>query len=96
MGAYGGENSGWPTGIEDEESGLPIPKQFLLLQNYPNPFNATTVIDYQVPLNGYVKLEIYNMLGQKLATLVDSKQQVCYLGCFRGLIGSIFLQVDGG
>jgi len=74
MGAYGGRNSGWPTGIEGEENGSVIPNRFLLLQNYPNPFNATTVIEYQVPVNGYVKLEIYNMLGQKLATLVDSKQ----------------------
>jgi len=78
MGAYGGRNSGWPTGIEDDENGLLIPKRFLLLQNYPNPFNSATVIEYQVPVNGYLKLDIYNMLGQKLATLVDSKQHAGY------------------
>jgi len=78
MGAYGGRNSGWPTGIEDDDSNLATPGQFLLLQNYPNPFNAITVIEYQVPVNGYVKLEILNLLGQKVATLVDSKQQTGY------------------
>jgi parallel beta-helix repeat protein len=79
MGAYGGRNSGWPTGIEDDEDNIPIiPRQFLLLQNYPNPFNASTVIEYQVPVHGHVKLEIYNLFGQKVATLVDSKQQAGY------------------
>jgi parallel beta-helix repeat protein/predicted outer membrane repeat protein len=78
MGAYGGRNSGWPTGIEDDDKGMTVPERFLLLQNHPNPFNAITVIEYQVPINGCVKLEIYNMLGQKVATLVDSKQQTGY------------------
>jgi len=77
MGAYGGSNSGWPTGVEDEKT-PPIPKQFLLHQNHPNPFNAATTIDYQLPVHGHVKLEVYNLLGQRVATLVDSKQQTGY------------------
>jgi len=76
MGAYGGDNSGWTTGVEDDWSdNLPIPKYFLLHQNYPNPFNASTIVNYQLPLSNYVRLEIYNLLGQKVATLVDGKQK---------------------
>jgi hypothetical protein len=76
MGAYGGYNTGWPTGIDDDGDNNPvIPKQFLLHQNYPNPFNATTVIGYRLTSPTYVKLEIFNLFGQRLATLVDCKQQ---------------------
>jgi len=75
MGAYGGRNFGWPTGVEDDGNDLSIPRQFALYQNYPNPFNAATRINYRLPRSCGVKLEIYNVLGQRVATLVDSKQQ---------------------
>ncbi len=79
MAAYGGRNSGWPTGIDDDESSnLLIPKAFLLHQNYPNQFNANTVISYQLPTRGHVKLEIYNLSGQKVATLIDNEQEAGY------------------
>jgi len=51
-----------------------IPNKFSLLHNYPNPFNPTTTIKYGLPRNAEVKLEIFNILGQKVITLVnDSK-----------------------
>jgi parallel beta-helix repeat protein/predicted outer membrane repeat protein len=79
MGAYGGDNSGWPTGVEQEQTdNLLIPRRFLLHQNYPNPFNASTTIDYQLPGGGQVKLEIYNILGEKVATLFEGRQQPGY------------------
>ncbi|MFQ5869424.1 MAG: T9SS type A sorting domain-containing protein, partial [Candidatus Zixiibacteriota bacterium] len=55
-----------------------LPLDYALFQNYPNPFNATTRINYQLPVNAHVKLEVCNLLGQKVATLVDSKQQRGY------------------
>ncbi len=50
------------------------PAIFRLDQNYPNPFNPTTLITYEIPSNGRVRLEIYDMLGRSLATLVNGEQ----------------------
>lgn len=47
------------------------PKMFALDQNHPNPFNPSTTIRYVVPSTGHVTLSVYNMLGQKIRTLVD-------------------------
>ncbi len=51
-----------------------IPKDFVLYQNYPNPFNPTTVISYQLPAEGFVKLIIYDQLGREITTLVNKAQ----------------------
>ena len=54
--------------------GMALPTDFALGQNYPNPFNPSTVIPYQIPASAHVRLEVLNMLGQRLATLVDAEQ----------------------
>ena len=55
------------TAVGDE----PIPYTFDLGQNYPNPFNPETTISYQIAKAGAVKITIYNLIGQKIRTLVD-------------------------
>jgi hypothetical protein len=54
------------------------PLVFDLKQNYPNPFNATTQIQFALPQAANVKLEIFNVLGQKVRTLVDEELQAGY------------------
>ncbi|MFC1538233.1 T9SS type A sorting domain-containing protein [Candidatus Latescibacterota bacterium] len=51
-----------------------IPSQFLLYQNYPNPFNPTTTINYSIPINGLVSLEIFDILGRKIISLVNEEK----------------------
>jgi flagellar hook assembly protein FlgD len=48
-----------------------VPTNYMLAQNYPNPFNPTTQILFAIPQNERVTLSIYNVLGQRIATLVD-------------------------
>ena len=55
-----------------------IPHTFSLAQNYPNPFNARTIINYSLPKDSEVKIEIYNVLGQRVKTVVNEYQLAGY------------------
>ncbi len=58
-------------GVDDDENN--IPSDFILEQNYPNPFNPSTTIQFSIPEKSFVKLEIFNSLGEKITTLVSKE-----------------------
>jgi flagellar hook assembly protein FlgD len=60
------------TAVEGEEGSL-TPKDFELNQNYPNPFNNQTVIKFNLRRPAEISLTIYNILGQKVRTLVEER-----------------------
>ena len=62
-----------PTDVDDEVPGS-LPDGFGLSQNYPNPFNPTTEFEYSTPVRSHVVIDIYNILGRKVCTLVDGER----------------------
>jgi flagellar hook assembly protein FlgD len=58
--------------------GSEMPKEFALSQNYPNPFNPTTHIKYALPVDSRLAMEIYNVIGQRVRTLVNGDQAAGY------------------
>jgi photosystem II stability/assembly factor-like uncharacterized protein len=61
-----------PTNLIEAEENTP---DYYLLQNYPNPFNPNTTIKYSIAEEGFVKLTVYNMLGEEVVTLVNTTQK---------------------
>ena len=55
-------------------AGSVLPQGFTLGPNYPNPFNPSTIIPYQLAASSAVRLEVFNLLGQHIATLVDGER----------------------
>lgn len=63
------------TEVTDSPKQKEKPEDFALDQNYPNPFNPATVISYDLPETAHVTLEVYDLQGRLIGTLVDEEQQ---------------------
>lgn len=68
-------NSAFESAGADLDNSAVLPVDYLLGEAYPNPFNPTTSIQFQIPEDGMVKLSVFNMLGQKVRTLVSEPLQ---------------------
>jgi hypothetical protein len=74
-----GEWSGNGLSLEKADvTAFDLPSAYALFQNYPNPFNVSTTINYQLPSYSHVRLELYNILGEKIGVLVDEMQETGY------------------
>ncbi len=62
-----------PVSVEDDEI---VPINYSLSQNYPNPFNPSTTIKYSIPQSSFVKIKVYNTIGQEIAELVNQELQI--------------------
>jgi hypothetical protein len=62
--------TGLPASIDDESKQI-FPGTFTLSQNYPNPFNPATTIEYNLPIDSYVRIKVYNSIGEIVSELVN-------------------------
>jgi hypothetical protein len=71
-GATLGDKRWWPAGVavEDNKAGT-LPAEIQLHQNFPNPFNPVTNIGFDLTSSGHVTLQVFNILGQEIATLIN-------------------------
>jgi hypothetical protein len=97
MGAYGGGDT-VIVGMDDKE--IPTPDKFMLFQNYPNPFNATTVIRYSLPEPADVVIDIFDILGRRVETIIDERQKAGYhhvvWNCNRRSAGIYLYRIQAG
>ena len=61
------------TGINQNTKTQALISTFDLFQNYPNPFNPTTRIEYQIPTPGHIEIQLYNITGELVKTLINTE-----------------------
>jgi hypothetical protein len=66
------------SGLEETPASSPIPTRFAVGQSYPNPFNPSAKISFALPSDGRVLIEVYNIVGRKVITLIDGHKQAGY------------------
>ena len=71
---YDPQNTSYGTVVSVEQTGEAIPQSFELTQNYPNPFNPSTQIDYSISNETLVTLQVFDVLGREVRTLVNQVQ----------------------
>ena len=85
-------------GINEDHSN--IPKEYALQQNFPNPFNPTTTISFQIPKSSFVKLNIYDVNGRLIETLVNENKNAGYYSISWSsediVSGLYFYRIDAG
>ena len=79
-------------GVESEA----LPTEFVLGQNYPNPFNPMTQISYQIPQDSDVNITIYDLMGHKIKSLINSSQKAGYKSIFWNATNEIGSPVAAG
>ena len=62
----------------DETSLTKVPEKTSLYENYPDPFNPSTKIKFALPKSEHVNINVFNMLGQKIETLLNKKMPIGY------------------
>jgi hypothetical protein len=62
----------------DNPFNLQLPNKYILMQNYPNPFNPVTHIRFGLPKTSLVRMELYNVLGQRVALLMEARKPAGY------------------
>jgi hypothetical protein len=58
-------------GVDNSNNKIIVPTEYILEQNYPNPFNPTTTIKYSIPHASKIKIQIYDILGREVATVIN-------------------------
>lgn len=66
-----------PVGIAEDQTN-PLPDKFTLSQNYPNPFNPVTNIRFGLPKPAKVKIDVFNVIGQRVVTILDERRPAGY------------------
>ncbi len=62
------------TSVEDPWEGNNIPQLFMISQNFPNPYNSQTTISYSIPNNSFVQIQIFDILGREVSTLLNEEK----------------------
>lgn len=73
-----------------------LPKEYRIEQNFPNPFNPSTIIRYALPFSSNVKIEIYNILGERIKELLNTQKNAGYYEenlNINGLASGVYLYV---